>query len=70
MLQYSRKLSVFQKRTELVQECLDELLANGSFSSFLLPSLPMLFCPASFIPAPAILPPNTSEPSTDSLLIV
>ncbi|GAA5922892.1 hypothetical protein JCM1841_003773 [Sporobolomyces salmonicolor] len=28
MLQYSRKLSIFQKRAALVQECLDELLAN------------------------------------------
>lgn len=29
LLHYSRKLSVFQKRATLVQECLDELLANG-----------------------------------------
>lgn len=28
LLHYSRKLSVFQKRATLVQECLDELLAN------------------------------------------
>ncbi|GAA6010850.1 hypothetical protein JCM10207_003958 [Rhodosporidiobolus poonsookiae] len=28
MLQYSRKLSIFQKRATLVQECLDELLSN------------------------------------------
>ncbi|GAA5892223.1 hypothetical protein JCM6882_003615 [Rhodosporidiobolus microsporus] len=30
MLQYSRKLSIFQKRAALVQECLDELLANDA----------------------------------------
>ncbi|GAA5864354.1 hypothetical protein JCM8547_005794 [Rhodosporidiobolus lusitaniae] len=30
MLQYSRKLSIFQKRTTLVQECLDELLSNDA----------------------------------------
>ncbi|GAA5843307.1 hypothetical protein JCM9279_002057 [Rhodotorula babjevae] len=28
LLHYSRKLSIFQKRATLVQECLDELLAN------------------------------------------
>lgn len=30
LLHYSRKLSIFQKRATLVQECLDELLANGA----------------------------------------
>lgn len=30
LLHYSRKLSIFQKRATLVQECLDELLANGT----------------------------------------
>lgn len=32
MLQYSRKLSIFQKRATLVQEALDELLSNGELS--------------------------------------
>jgi magnesium transporter len=30
LLQYSRKLSVFQKRATLVQECLEEVLENGA----------------------------------------
>lgn len=33
LLQYSRKLSVFQKRATLVQECLEEVLENGEWRS-------------------------------------
>lgn len=33
LLQYSRKLAVFQKRATLVQECLEEVLENGAFDS-------------------------------------
>lgn len=32
LLQYSRKLAVFQKRATLVQECLEEVLSNGQSS--------------------------------------
>jgi sulfur transfer protein SufE len=39
LLQYSRKLSAFQKRATLVQECLEEVLENGA-SSLIHPQYP------------------------------
>jgi magnesium transporter len=36
LLQYSRKLAVFQKRATLVQECLEEVLENGAFEALAL----------------------------------
>lgn len=31
LLQYSRKLSAFQNRANLVHKCLEEVLENGAF---------------------------------------